>query len=380
MLVCFIADINSASSRLRVLQYVDLLIAERVKVRVCVTRPSKYVPRPPRLRRKSLPLLLYQILSVASIISQRLWQILTVAPRARVVLLQKDFLFRSRLRFLERILFLVTSLRRIPVVFDIDDPIFLGSSDKPLPHMNSKTEYICKKATRILAGSEEIANHLSQYRAKLTVMPTRIRLDQAPKQRDEPSKGITRLVWTGTATNLKYVVSISAALSELSKLIPFQLEIVTRLADVPEEFLPNLPIRFTEWSEENELRALHNSDVGLAPLGDNDWCRSKCGARLLAYFRAALPVVASKVGVQAQMVVDGETGMIAATTDDWITCLLTLHENPALRRRLGRGGREFVENNFDAARRFPEWRDAILRFRPEATRSLTPDIAPEPNS
>jgi glycosyltransferase involved in cell wall biosynthesis len=58
---------------------------------------------------------------------------------------------------------------------------------------------------------------------------------------------------------------------------------------------------------------------------------------------AGLPVVANPVGVQAEMIVDGENGFLARTNEDWIEAIRTLANDPDLRRRMGAAGRQRVE-------------------------------------
>ena len=42
----------------------------------------------------------------------------------------------------------------------------------------------------------------------------------------------------------------------------------------PQESFP-IPVRFVEWSPTNEASALAAADIGVMPLDDDDWCRSR---------------------------------------------------------------------------------------------------------
>lgn len=356
----FVADRVSASSRLRALQYTDLLEQDGILVRVCATRPSKYLPRARWLPRQGPLRFTYLALGVIAIFAQRLWQIFTIVPRSTVVLLQKDLLFRSRVGALERLLIAVSRLCNVRVVFDIDDPIYLGTSLSALPHMCSKIEAIAQSVTTVLAGSDLIARQLRPHSKELWLAPTCIRLRERPIRTYEMTSRALRLVWTGTSSNARHLELIRDALCQVRNSIPVQIEIVTRLADLPVDLLRGFELRLTEWSEDSETAALGRADVALAPLEDNAWTRAKCGGRILAYFSAAIPVVASPVGAQSAMVRHELTGLVATTLEDWTGSLLALSRSQTLRARLGHAGRTFVADNFAAEQRYPEWRERVM--------------------
>ena len=79
---------------------------------------------------------------------------------------------------------------------------------------------------------------------------------------------------------------------------------------------------------------------------DDPWSRGKCGLKLLQYHAAGLAVVANPVGVQADIVRDGDTGLLATTVEEWVSAIRALANDPVLRRRLGRAGREQVEQEY----------------------------------
>jgi len=52
-----------------------------------------------------------------------------------------------------------------------------------------------------------------------------------------------------------------------------------------------------------------------------------------------LPVIASPVGVNRQIIRHGETGFLAESHAEWLDAILTLKNSPALRQKMGRAGR-----------------------------------------
>jgi glycosyltransferase involved in cell wall biosynthesis len=359
--VFFIADRVSPSSRLRVLQYAGFLRRDGVAVRLCPTRPSKYLTYPAGLPGFSWCRLLYGVFGMSLILVQRTYQICAYVPGANVVFLQKDLLFRSRFAFLEQLLFALARMWRVRVVFDVDDAIYLGTSVAHLPHLRAKIWRIANAATMVLAGSEPIASELRPHSKSVQFAPTCIALNARPVRPCSGAAAELRLLWAGVATNARHLVLLSAALRLLGDTVPVRLELVTRRPDLPAGLLTGcLDVRLTEWSPDSEREALSRADIALAPLADEPFTRAKCGGRLLSYFAAAVPVVASPVGAQARMVLHGRTGLVATSPDEWFDGLSTLCASPSLRRQLGQAGRTLVEEHFAAQRQYPRWRDWVL--------------------
>jgi glycosyltransferase involved in cell wall biosynthesis len=101
---------------------------------------------------------------------------------------------------------------------------------------------------------------------------------------------------------------------------------------------------------------------------DDPWSRGKCGLKILQYQAAGLPVVANPVGVQAEMVRDGVTGLTATTTDEWVAAVARLAADGELRRRLGATGRRQVEERYSVAAGARAWQAALERLKPAARR------------
>jgi colanic acid/amylovoran biosynthesis glycosyltransferase len=99
--------------------------------------------------------------------------------------------------------------------------------------------------------------------------------------------------------------------------------------------------------------ALGDADVLVAPSvptarGD----REGIPVVLMEAMASGLPVVASSLSGIPELVVDGETGLLTSPGDPaaLADALRTLHDDPALRRRLGAAGSELVRAEFDVAR------------------------------
>ena len=79
---------------------------------------------------------------------------------------------------------------------------------------------------------------------------------------------------------------------------------------------------------------------------DDDWSRGKCALKVLQYMAAGLPVVSSQAGANAEVVVEGETGFLAATPQAWAEGIARLAHDAGLRRRMGEAGRRVVAADY----------------------------------
>ena len=97
------------------------------------------------------------------------------------------------------------------------------------------------------------------------------------------------------------------------------------------------------WSVDSEADDIAACDIGIMPLVDSPWERGKCGYKLIQYMACGLPVIASPVGANVEIVSEGSDGMLAANDEQWQSALLALAENAVLRREMGVRGRAKVE-------------------------------------
>jgi hypothetical protein len=82
------------------------------------------------------------------------------------------------------------------------------------------------------------------------------------------------------------------------------------------------------------------------PLPDTPWERGKCGFKLIQYMAAGLPVIASPVGVNSEIVEHGVNGFLARDTKEWIKYFEVLKGHPDLGREMGARGRKKVEEKY----------------------------------
>ena len=104
--------------------------------------------------------------------------------------------------------------------------------------------------------------------------------------------------------------------------------------------------KFILGRRQTEVNEILKFDVGIMPLPDEPWTRGKCAFKLIQYMACGLPVVASPVGMNRDVVEPGTNGFLASSTEDWVRAFETLAGDVNLRRQMGANGRRRVERDF----------------------------------
>jgi glycosyltransferase involved in cell wall biosynthesis len=258
------------------------------------------------------------------------WTLFRRCAEFDVVIHQKRLLPAWQFRALRR--------RARRLVYDFDDPMIYSRKDGRTELSSTRTrrfDEILRLADAVVvhSGSEPLAR---EHGAKeVHVIPTPIDL---ARWRPKDSWKTERLTigWSGTSANLPNLAEIAAALRGRK---------VRVVADRPAS-IPGVEAEFVPWTLEGEPEAVRSFDVAVAPLPDDPWSRTKMPYKILTYFAAGVPVVASRRGAVESVIRDGENGLLAG---DWEGALRRL-EDEALRERLGRAGRATAEAEFTVER------------------------------
>jgi glycosyltransferase involved in cell wall biosynthesis len=160
---------------------------------------------------------------------------------------------------------------------------------------------------------------------------------------EQRQAGVVVVGWIGSPATQKYLLHIADALKKIAETN----SVVFALSGVQEDFeIPGVPIRTEKWSLANEVPFVQNLDIGIMPLPDNAWTRGKGGYKLLQYMACGIPVIASPVEVNREIVQDGVNGFLADTTEEWHEKITQLISDAALRKTMGEAGRAMAVNKF----------------------------------
>jgi glycosyltransferase involved in cell wall biosynthesis len=267
---------------------------------------------------------------------RRAWDVLTIGDADLVVIEGQLFPYMPALaeRMLARL--------RYRVVIEFDDAIYLTRGHR------WKIPALLAMASGAIVGNEVLAQYARRYAVQVFVVPTVVDTQRfVPVQRGvrligaATEKPVT-VVWIGLAYNLGYLNIVAPVLRELQDkgLIKFRV-----VCSRPPR-LPGLMVEFRAWQLEQEVELLQDCHIGIMPLPNTAWAKGKCALKLLQYMSVGMATVASPVGVNREIISDGETGYLAVTEQDWRDRLTQLCQDAAFREQMGRAARKTVEERY----------------------------------
>lgn len=339
---------DHASSRIRGVQYQPLLETAGYRVR--------WIPRVPErgegvLRRGAFALgKRARWVQRVALLSLGWWDLVYV---------QRTFLPRWVLAYLRR--------RGIPLVYDFDDALYLRAPDQ--------TAAMVEAASEVVVSSPELVAFCEAHGAVPTVIPTPVDVDRIrPGEGGQEGEGPLVVGWIGSPWTAPYLQTIAPALAEAAARRPLRLLAVG--AGAEGVAAPGLPVEVEQWSFEREPEHLARMTVGVMPLPDTPWAQGKGGYKLLLYMAAGLPVVASPVGINREIVREGVNGFLAADAAAWVEALVRLHDDPALRRAMGAAGRALAEEHYSRRACFASLRAVLDRAActPSGTSTVFPAL------
>lgn len=232
----------------------------------------------------------------------------------------------------------------LPIVSDYDDAIFhrydQHRSALVRGLLGKKIDRVMAHSMLVTAGNAYLAERARVAGAKrVEIVPTVVDAEAYQPAPVQHADGKLRIGWIGTPqTWAKYGLPRMQFFRELARNHDIRFHLVGAQLKPDSEG----PFDYVPWSEDREVAAIQAMDIGIMPLIDDPWERGKCGYKLIQYMACGLPVVASPVGVNREIVRPRVNGLLAASDAEWRDALVTLITDATLRLEMGMAGRKRV--------------------------------------
>jgi glycosyltransferase involved in cell wall biosynthesis len=321
-----------ASSRLRSYQYFPFLISNSVDVTVSPLFNDNYLTNIYAGRKNIKDIFLSYF---------KRFLILFTLFKYEVVLIEYE-LFPFLPAWGERLM----KLFGVKYIVDYDDAIFhnydLSKSFLIKNLLGNKIDIVMKLSNAVIVGNEYLEQRAIRSGSKrIYVIPTVIDTHNYHIN-DTHNKGSFMIGWIGSPSTFKYLLSLRNAIEKLN--YNYNITII----HIGSNRLLNWPLIKEEqidWTEQSEINSIRRFDVGVMPLFDTKWEKGKCSFKLIQYMGCSLPVVASAIGMNKQ-VVTINNGFLVNSMEEWYIALERYILDKNLRLIHGKNGRRIVELNY----------------------------------
>jgi glycosyltransferase involved in cell wall biosynthesis len=253
--------------------------------------------------------------------------------------------------------------RRHPrMIFDFDDNLFANPPVKrnrgpfyqaALSMMSDShnIERIIRASRKVIAGNKYLEERARRFNPNVVWIPTAMQLNRYTI-RPQSGRGDRVVIgWKGSTSTSQYLTAITPVFHRLRRRFGARIQFII---NGDPEYLPTVAgMTVTDFRLDHEISDLHEFDIGIMPLDDDEWVRGKGGGKALEYMAVGIPAVASPIGAPEYIITHGETGYLASSLDQWEFYLSKLIEDRSLRERIGAAARRRIEEHFSTEAVFP---------------------------
>lgn len=233
------------------------------------------------------------------------------------------------------------------LIYDFDDAIWIEnySSGNRLFAKLKRYDHsldLMKSARICSSGNDYLANRVRSLGGKARTIPTTVDVDRHAYSRKSPDER-KAVGWTGSHSTIKYLEGILPEIEEARKIVDFKLVVVS---DIDPNW-EGIEYDFREWNVETEVQDISDFHLGLMPLKADDWSQGKCGLKALQYMATGAITLLSPVGVNREIVHEGENGFLvedAQWTDTIVDQLLSYGSSDQIQR----AAREKIEQHYSS--------------------------------
>lgn len=236
--------------------------------------------------------------------------------------------------------------RGMRVFFDYDDALFIKKNSRynriaSFFRSPQKIADIIRTADLTVAGNDWLRDQAISLGGDAITVEVAEDTDRY-KAKDYASQQVT-IGWLGSPSTSKYLHLISDQLREVAKSHPDVTWVMVGGGDFS---MDGVPWELRDWCFETEKQSLHQFDIGLMPLPNEEWSLGKSGGKARTYMAAGVVPVVSALGYNLQLVDHERTGILIEEDGAWTTALDDLIRSPGKRQQLAQAALQEVKTRF----------------------------------
>lgn len=235
------------------------------------------------------------------------------------------------------------------LVYDFDDSIWImdtSDANKKWEWMKStkKTGEIISISDMVFAGNKYLSEYAQKFNKNVKIIPTTIDTSVFKRKDEYADNEKICIGWSGSITTIKHFEEATDILKKIKQKYGDRVYFKVMGDDTYEN--KELNIKGIPWTSATEIEIISSFDIGIMPLPNDQWVKGKCGLKGLSYMALEVPTIMSAVGVNTEIIRDGENGFLAASEEEWINKISLLIESFELRKKLGANGRKTVVDRY----------------------------------
>ena len=233
------------------------------------------------------------------------------------------------------------------LVYETDDDM-LQVDPSGLPHLyDEKMRETIRQCLRlsdmVTVSTPYLAEQMEPYNDNIVVLQNHINGELIPEserwQRELPEDRPLTIGWQGGTSHLMDMVGVADPLREVLEANP---EVEMHFAGFDYSPLLRRTCRWSTWRDNvwDHYKATAHFDIAIAPLADHPFNRSKSHLKALEAAAMGQPIVASDLLPYRDFVIDGVTGFLVTTPEEWRAALNGLIHDEDMRKEMGAKARE----------------------------------------
>ena len=254
----------------------------------------------------------------------------------------------------------VCKSKEVELHYDLDDDLIgIAESDHPEKDFYSSLKSgilkIIDIANKVTVSTNALRTKIQPYKSNVTVLPNRLYRDLWMRDQVETDNNkIIKIIYMGTLTHVNDIKIVIPALRKISEKYGSKIKISTigvspdvsqyefiSVVDIP-SWAGESYITFVDW-----IKSLGDFDIGIAPLVDDDFNRSKSDIKYLDYTALGAVTVASDVVAYNNSIETMKNGILVKSgADEWFCALDKLIQDEAFREALHANALEYLNSRF----------------------------------
>jgi glycosyltransferase involved in cell wall biosynthesis len=232
------------------------------------------------------------------------------------------------------------------LVYEVDDDM-LNVDSSGLPHLfDERARESVRRCLRlcdmVTTTNEHLAAAIRPYNDNVVILPNHVKaglLEQSKARKPHPDR--VTVGWAGGTSHLVDMVEIAGTLRDV---LNDNAHVETHFIGF--DFSPLLGdlrgrSRWTRWEPDvGDYYRLIDFDIAIAPSADIIFNRSKTWLRALEMGALGIPIVASNRLPYSEYVIDGKTGFLVNSEEEWRARLNELVNDADMRAEFGAAAKE----------------------------------------